>query len=153
MHLLSVPHFNLTYQRFYLTDDLSRLFINTKRFNERLNKRVYTDYGHKHIEYRIENAGIILCTRFHMFCVRANLHGINSLRFWCCNYNFVFSLLLLFGCAFAIDTYTLHIVKMLEICALINLLPVNVAVNRLNENKRKQQRFRMWVQWINVDVT
>lgn len=48
---------------------------------------------------------------------------------------------------------TLHIVKMLEICALINLLPVNVAVNRLNENKRKQYSDSECVQWINVDVT
>lgn len=99
MHLFVVPHFSLTYQRFYLylTDDLRRLFINTK---------IWCVYGfisyHKHIEYRI----VLKLQRDsphsfpHVFLHTRNLYRINSLKVWCYNYNVFFSLR-------AIDTYML----------------------------------------------
>lgn len=89
MHLFVVPHFSLTYQRFYLylTDDLRRLFINTK---------IWCVYGfilyHKHIEYRIvlKLQGDSPHSFSHVFLNTRNLYRINSFKVWCCNYNLFF---------------------------------------------------------------
>lgn len=84
MHLFFDPHFNLTDQRFYLTDDLSRLFMKGRsmRFKQtkKMRARLYLLHQSKHIEYRIvlNIADTVVCalsgvTYLHMFSPRARI--------------------------------------------------------------------------------